>query len=263
MADDQGFEIVAATAEGATRGLAQPVVDAARAMAGAVFGDTVEALDEAWALRIRQRAAERAELRRIVFYARAKEMCDAAGITPGEIGLKLLRPIDEGATLEEDETMIDRWAALLANASAGPSVAVAFPRILADLTAGEAAILDKVRGDEQRGSWDLGVLQVELYPDSVSGPPDRGQQLHRVPGYELHLTNLERLGLCSVTRRDRGQHELARALRDELSGERRSRVRLAGVLAHGNTIELTAWGLAFLEACEPPTRADPGAAERE
>jgi hypothetical protein len=218
----------------------------------------VEALDDAWALRIGQRAAERAELRRIRFYARAKEMCDDAGITPGEIGLKLLRPIDEGATLEEEDTMVDKWAALLANASAGDAgapVAVAFPRILADLTAGEAEILDRLSvGD--RGAWEVGLLQLEIYPDSVSGPASRAQRLLRVPAYKVHLTNLERLGLCRVTRHNPGQRELAAALTEEFGRGTRSRARLAGLLAGANTVALTAWGLAFLDACSPPTPSE-------
>jgi hypothetical protein len=47
---------------------------------------------------------------------RAEELLQRAGISPRAVPLRTLVPLIEGASLEEDETIQDLWAALLANA---------------------------------------------------------------------------------------------------------------------------------------------------
>src|SRR4051812_19777659 len=51
---------------------------------------------------------------------KAREHAEKAGFAPQEVPLKTLAPLLEGGSLEDedDDEMIDRWAALLANASA-------------------------------------------------------------------------------------------------------------------------------------------------
>jgi hypothetical protein len=48
---------------------------------------------------------------------KAEQMAKEAGFTPKAVPIKLLFPLLEGASLEEDETLHSMWAALLANAS--------------------------------------------------------------------------------------------------------------------------------------------------
>jgi hypothetical protein len=211
--------MISAGTEGAARGLVQPVVEAARAMVAAVFGDTADALDEYFA----ERVTARTRVRRIETFALAKAMCEEAGIDPGEVGLKVLHPIMLGAALEDDESMTEKWAALLANAAAGEDagapVSQAFPRILADLGPSEAAILDKLATIQ--GSTYLFGLQAELHPESRS--PDGVVTL--MPAFELHATNLERLGLCLISRPDPEVRQLKVELNRERNEQRRLRPR--------------------------------------
>jgi hypothetical protein len=62
------------------------------------------------------------------------------------VKLNTLVPLLEAGSLEEDESMAERWAALLANAAnAGEEeVPPSFPEILRQLTPGEARLLDRL-----------------------------------------------------------------------------------------------------------------------
>jgi hypothetical protein len=76
--------------------------------------------------------------------SRAAEKIKGSGLPPAAISDKLLRELLEGGSDEDDETLQERWANLLANAMTEDSapVRVAFTTILADLEPGEARLLD-------------------------------------------------------------------------------------------------------------------------
>ena len=78
---------------------------------------------------------------------KAQALLSQRGIEPAKVSLKTLVPILEFGSLEEDESMQDRWAALLANA-ADPtpetSVPPAFPDILRQLSPEDAMVLDRI-----------------------------------------------------------------------------------------------------------------------
>jgi hypothetical protein len=64
---------------------------------------------------------------------KAEKMTKEAGFTPKAVPIKLLFPLLEGASLEEDESLHDMWAASLANAGSienGESVRPGFIAIL-------------------------------------------------------------------------------------------------------------------------------------
>ncbi len=125
MANDPGMEMLKAGTEGAVAGLAAPVVAAFRAL----FGDTVQALDDYGALKIVLRHEELRQ-RVIETVVRSIAMCEAAGVEPKDVGLKVGLPILQHVAVEDDEGMRERWAALLANAAAGvggAAVSPAFP----------------------------------------------------------------------------------------------------------------------------------------
>jgi hypothetical protein len=58
---------------------------------------------------------------------RAKEMIDGTGLAPKRVPLKVLLPIFENASIEDDDDLQDRWAALLASNAAGKYVSTVFP----------------------------------------------------------------------------------------------------------------------------------------
>lgn len=78
---------------------------------------------------------------------KAQESLRKAVVNPKKVPLKIVVPILEEGSLEEDESMSDRWASLLATA-ANPnskiSVQPSFPELLKELSPKEALILDKI-----------------------------------------------------------------------------------------------------------------------
>ena len=77
--------------------------------------------------------------------AKAKAKLNAGELTINPVPLKLLKPIVEDCSLEEDEDMIERWANLLAAAACGDPVLPTYVRLLAELTPNEARLLDALQ----------------------------------------------------------------------------------------------------------------------
>jgi hypothetical protein len=78
-------------------------------------------------------------------WARAQEMLRQAGVQPGPVPLKIIVPLLQYASLEQDADLQERWAALLANSS-HPSYSVqpSFPDILRQLAPADARFLDAI-----------------------------------------------------------------------------------------------------------------------
>lgn len=76
---------------------------------------------------------------------KTQRMLREAGIAPQAVPPRLFLPILESASIEDDEDLHARWAALLANAAAAPSsVHPSFIEILRQLTPDDAHLLDKL-----------------------------------------------------------------------------------------------------------------------
>jgi hypothetical protein len=78
---------------------------------------------------------------------RAERMLRAAGIEPRSVPRKLFLPMLESASLEDDESLQSRWAALLANAADSgrdSEVPPSFASILSQLTIREVKLLDSL-----------------------------------------------------------------------------------------------------------------------
>jgi hypothetical protein len=83
--------------------------------------------------------------RQIRFFQRTRAVLSEANIEPQRVPLKLLKPIIENATIEEDDNLQDIWANLLVNAAdvrAYANVEPTFPTILKDLSSREVRFLD-------------------------------------------------------------------------------------------------------------------------
>lgn len=116
-----------------------------------------------------------------------------SGRTVGPVSLKLLAPIIEGSSLEDDtyeDFLLSKWAGLLASAAVGEPVHPSYVKIMAELTAAEVKVLD----------W--------LYPRFDSSKPEHFllmhlpetelQKISELPAHEFDtvLENLFRLRLC-------------------------------------------------------------------
>jgi hypothetical protein len=106
-----------------------------------LFGGPIEQVGGMWtdSLMVRR------EIRKIKLYQKLKTAIDEAAFDPRTISDKIWLPAVHEALLEEDETIQQLWANLLANA-ADPRqqnhALPAFPNILKELTTREARFLD-------------------------------------------------------------------------------------------------------------------------
>jgi len=83
----------------------------------------------------------------IKIITKAKKLLEEAKIEPSTVSLKTLIPILENGSLEEEESMVDRWAALLASAASPDGnkiVHPSYPEILKQLSPLDAKILDAI-----------------------------------------------------------------------------------------------------------------------
>ena len=81
---------------------------------------------------------------------KAQEILKERGINPRPVDPKVIIPLLENASLESDESMVDKWAKLLAAASTDSNITPAFPAILAQLATREANILEWLYDEQQR-----------------------------------------------------------------------------------------------------------------
>lgn len=83
--------------------------------------------------------------RQVRLFEQVKRICAEAGIEPQRVPLKLLAPIVEGASVEEDDDLQDIWARLLASAadpkSNGPEAMPSYISVLKELTPNDVKFL--------------------------------------------------------------------------------------------------------------------------
>jgi hypothetical protein len=149
---------------------------------------------------------------------KAKDMLRLASLEPNAVPFRTLLPILEGAALEDDEVMSNRWAALLANAASGISLLLthpSFPRILSELTPHEAVYLDRLESQGGKSEWNsfrIGLThELGVTEDNIN----------------RYFGNLFRLGLIN----------------NILEGATRV-----------NYTKITIFGETFLSACKPPIK---------
>jgi hypothetical protein len=131
------------------------------------------ALDEL-AERFRDRVRVYRYGRQLQLVEKAQNMAERAGYSPRAVPLKLLFPLLEKASLEEDEDLHTKWAALLANAAnpnTGDRVLPSFIEVLPLLTNKEAKLLDSLYAKVKRQiatdrpvtpAHDLGIFDPPL-----------------------------------------------------------------------------------------------------
>jgi hypothetical protein len=170
-----------------------------------------------------------------------KEVASEAGLRLKPVAPRLLLPILESASLEDEEDLHKRWVALLTNAAIANSpsaVLPAFPDILKQLTSQEAQFLDKAY-DEVTTNEENQI--ASRAPEHRLEPPQpvRIRQTFdfRHPATMITIENLERLMLVS---RNTGVHLTAEEQRN--------------TFAAANHLYMTDFGKAFVRSCRIPKR---------
>lgn len=131
---------------------------------------------------------------KVSIISKTQKVLEKNGLGKQKVPLKILVPLLEGASLEEEESMQVRWANLLANAVSGSvEVTPSYVEILKELSPTEVLLLDR------------------LYSEA-SSEPDYKERLTRVfdkqkicawlsissEKFDLMIENLFRLNLCRM-----------------------------------------------------------------
>jgi hypothetical protein len=74
--------------------------------------------------------------------SRVLDQMHQSGAQARPVALTILIPVLQHASLESHEDLVSKWAGLLASAASGEDVHIAYPKILAEITPGEARLLD-------------------------------------------------------------------------------------------------------------------------
>ncbi len=126
---------------------------------------------------------------------KAKEMLDNKGFSPRKIPLKILYPLLEYGSLEEDENLRELWSVLLAKASS-PESSVAFSQmyteILRQLSPSEVSILNFMLTEYEK---DSSVAKGEKKYDHESIIKSLGLSMN---SYKILVLNLVRLNLIEL-----------------------------------------------------------------
>jgi hypothetical protein len=195
-----------------------------------MLGPAADELAEMWRDQVRMYRYER----QLKCVEKAEKMATDAGFTPKAVPIKLLFPLLEGASFEEDENLHTMWAALLANAASpedGPTVRPGFISVLKQMSPDEALVL-KFIADIQTSPFNPKGFYPRFGNDSAN-PPNIA--------FEDLLICLDGL-------------EAVKLLRNAVllpSKDRRSDDESI-VLDDDGPYYLTDRGKAFLKCCRPP-----------
>ena len=161
----------------------------------------------------------------------AKRQVDASGLESHPLTVKQIVLFLEGASLEEDDYLISRWAGLISSAATMGNVLPAFADILRQLTPEEARMVDYIADNAVNahvGADEVGVEKETL--KDASGL--------RAEDFIIRVQNLHRLEL--IVQITTGGLEPVRGAIGW------------GPLGH---VGLTALGEAFVRACRGPARS--------
>src|SRR5437667_5924098 len=106
-----------------------------------MLGPAADEFAEMWRDQVRLYRYER----QLKCVEKAERMAQDAGFTPRAVPIKLLFPLLEGASFEEDEDLHTMWSALLANAASpenAHAVRPGFIEVLRQLALDEVKLLD-------------------------------------------------------------------------------------------------------------------------
>jgi hypothetical protein len=181
-------------------------------------------------------------------FQKTQRMLEEAGIKPKAVPPRLFLPIVESASIEDDEDLHTRWAALLANAATSQnSVHPSYIETLKQLTPVEARLLDALYEVAEGKKWQ----KVET--NNVTGEEFKAAG----PALFTSFSTLTRLGLVQITF-------------DIDSSSRKIKLRMptidiskfpgyAGVEGEGHfdgeleeTYLFTDFAVDFVNACRPP-----------
>ncbi|MEL7271455.1 MAG: Abi-alpha family protein [Bacteroidota bacterium] len=117
---------------------------------------------------------------------KAKDYCEKHGIKPKTVSFKLLVPLIETSSLEEDELLQDKWAVLLGNlVDSDQNIENhVFPYILGQISTNEFLVLDKVVKDKKER---IKTLKAELEQFLIDKPDIESDLKKKIAGIEEEI----------------------------------------------------------------------------
>jgi hypothetical protein len=212
------------------KSVAAELTQRAEGLIKAVFGPPAEEIGQL----LKEKVSFRRYRNLLKIAAKAKDMLEAAGLSPKEVPLSIIHPLLESASLEEDEGLQARWAALLANVSVLESPSLrCFTEILKQLSPLEARFLDKAHDE---------AFQPRPWGPPNMAPPKKYPILENTlsPLSTPMIVNVERLGLVTRLKHDHAEFTSSWGM---------------NAFAVSNHLWMSDFGLEFVRACRPPGKA--------
>jgi hypothetical protein len=159
--------------------LAEPVADLIKRVAGPAADEIGLTIQDS----VRVYRAGRA----LKLFEKFRENCQARGFNPRQVPLKLLLPIIDAASVEDDEDLHSLWANLLTNVAdpgAPPRPYRAFVEVLKQLSPEEARLYNAL--------FDQIESSIKVW-NSLKDDTERAKQMHNHPynmGYNYDLVRL-------------------------------------------------------------------------
>jgi len=101
-------------------------------------------------------------VRQVEAVVKAQRMLQRRGLSTHSVPPRLLLPILEGASIEDEEDLHTKWSALLANAASSDKVHPSYIEILKQLTPDDARLLDRLYEHTiAKGKWLNEFLEEE------------------------------------------------------------------------------------------------------
>jgi hypothetical protein len=200
----------------------------------------------------------------VVIFSKANELLNKNHIEPKQVNLKMLHPIMEYSSLEEDETLQDIWARFIANVSSHEtdlSLSLKCIDILKNITPEEVRFLDyffalfKAKEKTILEEWQKGSVfkdRASAFPDSaIFATWEHREQLNITSEkLDLYVDRLTSLGLMKYEQpilRESNEDEI---MHDYFSDEKKAVKINSYELETSERIHFTAFGLYFVRACK-------------
>ena len=182
-------------------------------------------------------------LKRAVRYLEdVEEVVSKAGLNLKPVAPRLLFPILDSASLEDDENLHQRWVALLTNAARtdyDDEILPSFPDILKQLTAQEVQFLDRAYDEVTSGEKSREIQQrIQI----LSGFPFLEHPVRKTTLEWISSVMLDNLQRLMVLRRDSGVYT-------SLYEDGHASFDQQITKEFENAVYITAFGRAFVRAC--------------
>jgi len=226
-----------------------------------LFGGPAEELGGMWQDAVKVRRFER----QLKLFTKVQRLLDEAGIEPQRVSDKISIPLLNNASLEDDESLQDKWASLLANAAtpdAVPPVSAMFPKVLGNLSAREAKVLDlyfdsvtQRLPNEVEPDDGILITLSETRIDMIAHIADRGDFRWLSDGESARtFRRLATEGLIEVGRTV--DHVGASTLANKIAASSKIPIHLSTDFANlfEEFYRFTRFGIEFVRACRPPRK---------